>query len=70
MDLEINKLINSTYKPLQELGWLLYDASLKANELSLKDEDIHRLMEIFSESRFEEIERNSYEEGFDDAIGR
>ncbi|MGG3987326.1 hypothetical protein [Bacillus smithii] len=55
MQLEIQKLIDSEYKPLQEFGWLLYEKENLNNGLDL--DDIHKLLRIFNEETFYDLER-------------
>ncbi|MED4883133.1 hypothetical protein [Bacillus smithii] len=55
MQLEIHKLINSEYKPLQEFGWLLYEKENLNDGLDL--DDIHKLLRIFNEETLCDLEK-------------
>lgn len=42
MELEINKLIASSHKPCEQLGWLLYNREGKG----LTEDEVHRLLRL------------------------
>jgi hypothetical protein len=58
--LETQKLISSNYRPLRELGWLLYNSDLPNPDF------IDKLVKIFNESTLEKIEQSGYDEGLND----
>lgn len=65
---DINKLIESEYEPLKQFGHLLYESLLKANDLSLNEEQVYKLLQIFNEESLREIEKDAYQDGYEKAL--
>jgi hypothetical protein len=64
--LEINKLINSDFDILNNIGWLLYNRADQNGGLA--KEELNELLQIVTIEEMEKECKVAYDKGFNDAI--
>ncbi|MGD6876943.1 hypothetical protein [Bacillus infantis] len=68
MTFDINNLIDSEFKMLSKIGWLLYNREDQHGGLTA--EEVYELLQIINEEEMENEYQQAYDEGFNDGAGR